>query len=252
MVSSSTSLVNVADDAELRLVSALADVSNTLSVKECEACISDGDASKLLQLITKDTGAMQAFLTMENTEEATACFSLLAALVEKTDNKPAMARALAETVAAAPDASEASVSRKLQLLSVLYNMQTVKVDILTQMFAAAGKYPNVFLAEETTLGALLLAPDDGTSLTPPAPVLVSHLDNWQVSEASRRKIYQTIASSLSDTRKQSFLLLLLESYNKDVDAAGRQAAQQAAVGAIRDPIALFRQQRNMIDRKSVV
>lgn len=247
----SSSLVNVADDAELRLVSALADISNTLNVKDCEACIADGDASKLLQIITKDSGAMQAFITMENTEEATACFSLLAALVEKTDNKPAVARNLAETINAASDSSEATVSRKLQLLSVLYNMQAEKVDILTQMFTAAGKYPDVFLSEESTLGGLLVAPDDGTSLTPAAPVLVAHLDNWQVSVASRRKIYRTIASVLSDSRKQSFLLLLVESYNKDVDAAGRQAAQQAAVGAIRDPIALFRQQRNMMGLRAI-
>ena len=70
MASTSSSLVNVADDAEIRLVSVLAETSSTLSLKDCEACISGGDADKLLQIITKDAGAMQAFLTMENAEEA--------------------------------------------------------------------------------------------------------------------------------------------------------------------------------------
>lgn len=253
MASSSSSLVNVTDDAELRLLSVLSESSNTLSVNDCETCIADGDADKLLHIITKDAGAMQAFLTMDSTEEATACFSLLAALVDKTDNKAAMARALAAAVATASDASEALVSRRLHLLSVLYNMQAEKVDILTHMFAAAAKYPAVFLKEEATLGALLVAPHDATSLTPALPVLVTHLDKWQVSVASRRKIYETIAAALPDIRKQSFLLLLVESYSssKDVDAAGRQAAHQAAVGAIRDPIALFRQQRNLMGLPAV-
>ena len=246
MASTSSNLVNVADDAEIRLVSVLAESSNTLSLKDCEACISGGDADKLLQIITKDSGAMQAFLKMENAEEAASCFALLVALVDKTSSKEAMARKLAQAVTEAPSDSEASVTRKLALLSVLYNMRAEKVDILTQMFVAAGKYPDVFLSEESTLGGLLLAPDDNDVLIPAPPILVSHLEKWGAPLAAKQKLYQTIASVLPDNRKQRFLLLLVESYGNTVDGAGRQAAHQAAVGAIRDPIGLFRQQRNLL------
>lgn len=246
MATTSSNLVNVADDAEIRLVSVLAESSSTLSVKDCEACISAGDADKLLQIVTKDAGAMQGLLTMENAEEATSCFALLAALVDKTQGKETLTRKLAEAVTKAPSSSEDAVARKLGLLSVLYNMREEKVDILTQMFVAAGHFPAVFLTEESTLGALLVAPKEGSSLTPSKPGLVAHLDKWEVSVPARRKLYETIASVLPDNRKQRFLLLLVESYGTDVDGAGRQAAQQAALGAIRDPIGLFRQQRNLL------
>lgn len=252
MAPTSSSLVNVADDAEIRLVSALAESSTTLSVKDCEACISAGDADKLLQIVTKDAGAMQALLTMDNTEEATSCFALLAALVDKTQGKEAMTRKLAEAVTGAPSSSQEAVARKLGLLSVLYNMRAEKVDILTQMFVAAGNFPDVFLTQESTLGALLLvAPQEGTALTPSVPLLVGHLEKWQVPVPARRKLYETIASVLPDNRKQRFLLLLVESYGSDVDGAGRQAAHQAAMGAIRDPIGLFRQQRNLLGLPAV-
>jgi len=246
MATTSSSLVNVADDAELRLVSVLSEKSDTLSVKDCEACISGGDADKLLQIITKDAAAMQAFLTMENADEATNCFALLVALVEKTGAKEATVRKLAESVTGSPSASEEAVTRKLCLLSVLYNMRVEKVDILTQMYLTAGSYPSVFLTEESTLGSLLVAPEDDNALAPSVPLLVAHLDKWGVSVATRRKIYEVIVSVLPDNRKQRFLLLLVESYGKDLDGPGLQAAKQATIGAIRDPIALFRQQRSLL------
>ena len=114
------------------------------------------------------------------------------------------------------------------------------------MYLAAGKFPNVFLTEESTLGALLVAPDDGNALAPSVPLLVTHLEKWGVPVTTRRKLYEVIASVLPDNRKQRFLLLLVESYGKDLDGPGRQAAQQATIGAIRDPIALFRQQRSLL------
>ena len=246
-----STLVNVAEDAEIRLVSVLSESSNTLSVKDCEDCISQGDAEKLLQIITSDAAALQAFVTMDNTEEATSCFAIIAALVVKTGTEHSMVQKLAGGIIGVPNSSEAAVSRKLSLLSVLYNMQSEKVDTLTQMFLAAGSYPDVFLTEESTLGALLVTPDGDTALTPPAPRIVSYLDKWQTSVAARRKLLEAIASVLPDNRKQQFLLLLVQSYGQDIDAAGRQAAVQAAVGVIRDPIGLFRQQRNLLSLPAI-
>jgi translation initiation factor 3 subunit M len=223
-----------------------------LSVKDCEACIAEGDAEKLLQLITNDKGAMQAFVSMENAEDATSCFAIITALVVKTGTEQSMVQKLAGAVVGVPNSSQATVARKLCLLSVLYNMQSEKIDTLTQMFVAAGSYPDVFLTDESALGALLVAQDTGMPMAPAVPRLVSYLDKWQVSLKEKRKLLEAIASVLPDSRKQLFLLLLVESYNGSsggdgiVDATGRQAALQVAVGAIQDPIKLFRQQRNIL------
>jgi translation initiation factor 3 subunit M len=253
-MASSSTLVNVADDAEIRLVSVLAEASGTLSLADCETCIQNQDVNKLLQLVLKDAGSMQTFYRMQSADEAVSCFSILAALVEKTDQPSATAATLVASIVRVADSTQEGVGRTLRLLSVVYNMRSEvneKVALMATLFATAGKFPAVYLKENSTLGNLLNAPPaPAAALAPSPPFLVTNLDSWQVGVPARRVLYDAIAAALpaGDSRKQRFLLLLVESYDKstNVDPIGLQAAKEAAIGAIRDPIGLFRHQRSLL------
>jgi translation initiation factor 3 subunit M len=306
-----SSLVNVAEDAELRLVALLGEYSKTLSVADCEACIAAGDAGKLLTTITSDSDAMQAFVRIPSVEEAVGSFSLLVALLERAaadntnnskGNQPLVSVSkladsiLQGTAIATADAAtttdEELCQRKIRLLAVIYNLRssvTEKCDMLTRMMATAGATPahaELFLASrETTLGSLLV-PDgnehDSSSSTttantsnsssggatttatssfahPAVPRIVHMLDAWNVAMSHRRTLYKTIASVMPphDTRKQRFQLLLVETYSNDaagggaVDKERLEAAKEAAIGAIRDPIALFAHQRNLLNQPAI-
>ena len=111
-LSSSSTLVNVAEDAELRLVRLLADAapSQLLSptfVQECEECMIQADAASLLETIISDKGAMAALFALEPLEEAVSAFSLLAALLDRVsaddpDAETKLAVALADAVIDCP------------------------------------------------------------------------------------------------------------------------------------------------------
>jgi len=281
MVVSST-LVNVSDDAEVRLVSLLAeaappDLLGPTFQDDCQRCIDAGEAGPLLDTVVKDSGAIAALLTIEQTEEATAAFALLAALLDRAGGQGPTVQNLIDAVVSAsqiPDSEE----RKITLLSVLYNMRSnpdEKVNLLRRMIELAGVCSSSdrgtssrdLLAPEQTLGRLLCDPNaDSTSAPaaavtavvfpgeePPQPRLVSLLDSWQVQD--RRDLYRTVASVLpvTDIRKQRFLLLLVESYtDKDASSAHSvDAAKEAAVGAIRDPVSLFVHQRSMLSLPAI-
>eukprot|EP00536_Pseudo-nitzschia_multiseries_P007967 jgi/Psemu1/305351/fgenesh1_kg.193_\ len=80
------------------------------------------------------------------------------------------------------------------------------------------------------------------------------LNEWKIDPAGRRELYQVAAeaSQKSLKAKQQFTLLVVETYSKsDVDAAGLGAAKQAAIGAIRDPVSLFAQQRKIMSLPAV-
>lgn len=262
MVVSST-LVNVSDDAEVRLVSLLAEgapahlLGGTFQA-DCQKCIEAGEAGPLLSTVLKDAGAMAALLTIEADDEAVAAFSLLAALLERA-NRPShdLASALLQTTAV-PESEE----RKIALLAALYNLRSdanEKVELLRHMIELAGKasaqQPNQLLAPNGSLGHLLSCEGDDESTLPKAtcldasqPPLVSLLDSWHIQD--RVALYQAITSTLpaSDVRKQRFVLLLVASFtaaNGTSDVA-REAAQEAAVGVIRDPVSLFALQRNLL------
>eukprot|EP00522_Entomoneis_paludosa_P012113 CAMPEP_0172445514 /NCGR_PEP_ID=MMETSP1065-20121228/5322_1 /TAXON_ID=265537 /ORGANISM="Amphiprora paludosa, Strain CCMP125" /LENGTH=440 /DNA_ID=CAMNT_0013196383 /DNA_START=98 /DNA_END=1420 /DNA_ORIENTATION=+ len=274
----SSRLVNVAEDAELRLVSLLGEHSPSLNVPQCEACINSGNATQLLQLILADKGSVASLVThVPDVEEAIGSFALLVALIAgaNDDQDTAATRSavtgLGNAVVQAGDNAEATCGRKLRLLAILYNLRAPvldKVEVLRQMMIVAGNFPSSFLRAQDPLGNLLLAEDEADdsgektgaaasrlSLTPSAPRIVQLMHSWQIDTEQRFALYQTIvqafqANPLSGVRKQRFLLLSVEcaSSNKTAVAA---AAKEAAIGAVRDPISLFAHQRNILNIPSI-
>jgi translation initiation factor 3 subunit M len=245
MVVSST-LVNVAEDAELRLVSLLSEkAASSDFAATCEACIASEDAAKLIQTIVSDASALSALVQHESSEEAVGAFSILVALLDSsTQSLTSILDAIVQ--------QDGDSSRKLALISVLYNMRAdsqEKCTILSRMFPLASPGD---LAEDQTLGRLLVEESTGLLTNPSIPRIVAMLDSWNVSDSSRRHLYRLIAESMSGTSKQRFLLLLVATYqNQSVDADGLKVAKEVSIGAIRDPISLFTQQRNLMTQPAV-
>lgn len=285
MVVSST-LVNVTEDAELRIVGLMADAapSNLLgnSFRDtCSASISNGDASGLLKAVVGDAGAVSSLMILQ-LDEATAVMSILAALLNRVADKSqqsqlttAMAGAIRKSGQGAEE-DDASLKRKMLLLSILFNMRdesTEKVALLDILIQLAGSNATELLSPESTLGCLLAEPtrsgvlatgnhgisaesSSGTTAVATdamsVPRLAVMLDAWKTPLPARQGLYRTIVSVLPDTdvRKQRFLLLLTESYSS-ADKNGIQAAKEVAIGAIRDPVSLFVQQRNLLKQPAV-
>ena len=218
-MSSSSTLVNVAEDAEQRLVRLLAETAQTTTfVQDCESCISQADACQLLHTILNDGGALGAlFVLVEPPEEAISAFSLLTALLirvgkDRPTEEAGLTQGLADAVTniALPNNNNKDpsdiVQRKVSLLSVLYNMRsngTEKCALLARMVALAT--PDL-LQSGTPLGDMLL--EDLAD----CPRIVALLDTWQVPVAERRELYLEAARGMAAPRKQRFLLLFVDSY----------------------------------------
>jgi len=289
IVSVSSTLVNVAEDAELRLIRLLADSApptllSTTFVQNCESCIMNADASGLIKTVISDSGAVSALFVMEPIDEAMSAFSLLAALLDRVNDdnvKTQLTRHFADAITnvnslsssgGAPTKTAQQLGeRKIALLSVLYNMRPDTQDkklLLTRMIALAGQYAPSFLEAGQPIGrllhedeALLSAPvlegalDSISSsfLGPPAPRIVSMLDSWNIPKSERRDLYRAVADGITDLSiKQRFLLLIVESYDTPkINDEGLKSAQEAALGAIKDPVTLFVHQRNMLSLPAI-
>jgi len=255
---SSSTLVNVAEDAEVRLVRLLAETApkHLLSpsfAEDCQRCIVQGDASGLIRFIVNDSGAICAMLVLEE-QEAVSAFSLLTALLDKVRAEEAsgLAAALADAVEKTQmegEAKENMSTRRITLLSVLYNMRVdgrSKCTLLTKMFRLA--IPSM-LAEDKPLGSLLLEESEAGSLR-----LTALVDGWNITAEDRRELFKAVASSIpGQLQRQRFRLLLIEGYTdvSETDADGLAAAKDAAVGAIQDPVSLFMQQRSMLSMPAI-
>jgi hypothetical protein len=238
-LSSSTTLVNVAEDAELRLVRLLGETAKGASfVQDCEACIQKADAAQLLKTIIKDTGALEALFGLEPTGEAVSAFSLLTALLtrvgrDKPSEEETLTKQLADAVAnikvSGKDPTEL-VQRQIALLSVLYNMRFIgkeKCSLLAQMITLAGASQPSLLEPGKPLGDILHEDVSSSqpSVAPTSPRLVAMLEAWEVPLKDRRELYLAAAQAIpSDSpRKQRFLLLFVESYKDAV--SDRQATR---------------------------
>eukprot|EP00934_Nitzschia_sp_Nitz4_P003215 Nitzschia sp. Nitz4//scaffold13_size275219//52123//53444//NITZ4_000848-RA/size275219-augustus-gene-0.252-mRNA-1//-1//CDS//3329535936//3205//frame0 len=244
----SSALVNVADDAELRLVRLLTETAESTSpsfVQDCEACISSGDASRLLKTIMGERGALAALYALQ--EEAVSAVFLLAALLDRT--KPADASKLVEQLAdslvqAAPESVPPSAV--VSLLATLYNMRAEpleKVSLIIKMIQfAVSRQPSLLEPNTSVLGKWL-----------EVSFLCAMLDDWKIQPALRRPLYLAAAQGVpSKAAKQQFTVLAVETYtSSDVDAEGLKAAEAAAVGAIRDPVSLFTQQRSILSLPAI-
>jgi len=144
--------------------------------------------------------------------------------------------------------------RRILLLSSLYNLRPdgpEKCKLVTSMITLAAAHQPSMLAEGKGLGKLLAEDGSGnSSVGDGVPQIVTLLNGWNVPSSDRRALFRAAASGIPDSvaRKQRFTLLLVESYTEasQVDEAGINAAKEAAIGAIRDPITLFVHQRTML------
>ena len=256
----SSSLVNVTDDAEIRLVSLLAESAQSPAQfqSSCESCISEGDIEGLVRSIMQDEVALQTFSQLNSEEEAVGAFSIFVALVERLGSNSNID--LADIIVKSnPTSSNESRQRAVVLLSVIYNMKSdpvQKCNLLNQMYQVAG--PEL-LAPDRPLGRLLedeLVSIKGNHELALLPRLVVVLDTWKnvVGLAQRRQLFQTIVAALlkQDQRHLRFLLLLVESYQGDtIDSAGKDAATKAALGAIQSPFNSMDQQRNLLQLDAI-
>merc|ERR1712232_517594 len=120
---------------------------------------------------------------------------------------------------------------------------TEKVTLLVKMIRLAGSGESSLLEADNSVLRKWMDPTQ----------LVTMLDEWKVKPAGRRDLYRAAAEgSQNPLSKQQFTLLVVETYSKsDIDAFGLEAAKQAAIGAIRDPVSLFVQQRNILSLPAI-
>jgi len=232
----SSALVNVTEDAELRLVRHLAEGAETTSpsfVEDCEGCIARGDAAKLMTTILAENSAIQA-LSLD--DEAVSAVSLLAALLDRAKDSQLVDKLADSLIQVSTD-----TSKTISLLATLYNMRSdalEKVGLLVKMVKlATERQPSLLEPHNSMLGKWI-----------DASHLPGMLDEWKVDPVSRRPLYLAASEGASTPlAKQRFTLLVLETYSSsDIDPQGVKVAEQAAVGIIRDPVSLFEQQRNIL------
>jgi hypothetical protein len=257
----SSALVNVADDAEHRLVKLLADSAGGTSVvkpnfiEECDACIANGDASKLLRCVTSESNIMTALVTTLNDNEGISAMSLLGALLDrvKDDGSNVITRLLNDLSDAIINVckSTETTCKGVTLLATLYNMRsdpTQKVSLLVKM---------IQLGSSCTPSLLEVSTGNGTSMMLSKLIdptrLTAMLDEWKIPPSGRRDLYKAAAEAISNQNtKQQFTLLVVETYSKsDVDATGVEYAKKAAIGAIKDPVSLFVQQRKLLSQPAI-
>jgi hypothetical protein len=145
-----------------------------------------------------------------------------------------------DTTAGASSASAASKS--IALFATLYNMRTFfseKVGVLAHMITLAAVRDNPH-CWKLILGKWL---DDNK--------LSTMMDDWKISPVQRRQLYKaaTLAAK-GPTAKQRGLTLLLvltcSTSKEGHDAAGLASGREAATWAVRYPVILFIEQRNML------
>jgi len=250
----SSALVNVVDGAELCLVRLLAESAAPGSIRpnfipDCETCIAHSDASQLLKTIVAEQGAVAALVSLD--EEAVSAISLLAACLDQVDDgisSEQMLNELADLIISISNSigSVDVTNKSISLLATLYNMRsdpTEKVTLLVKMIRLAGSGQSSLLEAENSVLRKWMDPTQ----------LVAMLDEWKVEPAGRRDLYRAAAEgSQKPLAKQQFTLLVVETYSQsDIDASGLEAAKQAAIGAIRDPVSLFVQQRNILSLPAI-
>jgi hypothetical protein len=184
----------------------------------------EADASGLIGTIVADPGAIAGLFVLEPLDEAVSAFSLLAALLDRVrEDRPEAEAEIAQDLAdaivkAQVDETQETITRRITLLSTLYNLRSdgrEKCALLAQMVGLA---PPSMLVEGQALGNLIFQDKPSTALVPSEPQLVSMLDSWSVPIVDRRDLYRAIADAIPDStaRKQRFTLLLVDSYKDPV------------------------------------
>lgn len=202
----SSALVNVTEDAELRLVRHLAEAAEESVapgfVQKCEACIAGGDAAKLMATIVAEKGAIKA-LSLD--EEGVSAVSLLAALLDRAKDSKLVDDFANSLMQASSDAT-----KTVSLLATLFNMRSSadeKVGLMAKMIRFATQHQPVLLEPQASvLGKWM-----------DASQMAAMMDEWNIEPSVRRPLYLAASEGASTAvAQQRFTLLALGTYTSTV------------------------------------
>lgn len=284
----SSTLVNTAESAELRLVHILGNHDATSPfVLSCENYIANADATNLLQTILTNTDAVKILMTGDESDEhGTAssygghgAFSLLVSLLSRIDNEAEIKDILALMVQTVEEytssesvddqiARKKLVELKMNMLSTVYNLRSdasEKCCILGRILSlcAFSGVEDLVLDllpdRNTTLGNLL----DGINLERFLPMN-------DLTMSDKRTLYGIVSKVIGKVRdvcidknmsgdvmimdgvKQKFMLKFLATFTEgDLNDESRETAIEVAIGAIRDPVTLLNEQRGILSLPSI-
>lgn len=266
-VGPSSTLVNIAENAEIRLIELLSTTaSSSKFMADCESCIANAQASQLIRTIMQDQGALSSLWTGDVESDGISAFALLVALLERVKEEEngteevesALAMELANTIGSIATNSATSsdtAKRIVGMLCFLYNLRpsgTEKCRLLAQIVTvSASSCPTLLVEEENGELGALIDPDN----------ITQSLEKWNVDIEDKRALLTAFGNAMEGKGnlqyKQRFSLLLLETYNNDSaeniakNAKAMEVAKNTAIGAIKDPISLFVEQRSMLELSAV-
>eukprot|EP00571_Detonula_confervacea_P009029 CAMPEP_0172315254 /NCGR_PEP_ID=MMETSP1058-20130122/24608_1 /TAXON_ID=83371 /ORGANISM="Detonula confervacea, Strain CCMP 353" /LENGTH=436 /DNA_ID=CAMNT_0013029301 /DNA_START=140 /DNA_END=1450 /DNA_ORIENTATION=- len=274
----SSTLVNISDDADLRLIRVLAPSTSdpTSFESACTSAISAGDVGGLLRTVI-DNGAIAGLLQSSySIDEAVSAFSLLTVYLDRLGDASAekeLCEALADAVEKAGDSIEDDGKSEKQsaMVAALFNLRSdgnEKVKLLTKI---------IELADESALSPGQARGVSALADMLDASTLKSSLALWgDIDNAELRALYAAVSKGMdrvlaklakgeaedkttamkiqaAKERKQTYMLLVLGSYKEEsqLDGEATSYAREASIYAIRDPINLFSTQRRILSLPAV-
>ena len=249
----SSTLVNISDDADIRLIRVLApsctsSKNNATFEKDCATSISNGDAAGLLRTVIAN-GAIAGLLSTSYTlDEAVSAFSLLTVYLNRVGEESVakklcgeLTKAVATTAEGGGDVEGSKGEKQVAMIAALFNLRTdanEKIQLLTNI---------VTLANVTSL-----SPSEQKGVNALADMLeVSNLKAlctlWgNVENAELRALYSAVSKGMDRVlasleggankddksndrkvkaameQKQAYMLLFLETYKDEVREIERE------------------------------
>mmetsp|Transcript_17931 Transcript_17931/g.25533 ORF Transcript_17931/g.25533 Transcript_17931/m.25533 type:complete len:422 (+) Transcript_17931:44-1309(+) len=255
----SSTLVNISENADVHLIHLLtenapSDLLGKTFAADCEGLIANANAPGLLQMILKDDGAMTSLFNIgPQLEDCVSAFLLLASLIQRIPSEQDQSAVAAEVAEAIYKATKFDAVKRIAMLAALYNLRVDGVErcrLLEMLVKLASSSPelNPMLLEGQPLGDMLSA-----------NYLQKLMEFWNVPVLERRNLYHVVAHGISslegsEKRKQRLFLLFLDTYTQrsELDADALEASKEAAIGAIRDPVTLFVEQRTMLSMPAIL
>ncbi|KAL7530347.1 hypothetical protein ACHAXR_003438 [Thalassiosira sp. AJA248-18] len=275
----SSTLVNISDDADIRLIRVLAPSTTDPPAFEtaCATAISNRDAAGLLRTVI-DNGAISGLVSSTySVDEAVSAFSLLTVYLDRVGDaklEKKLCGMLADAVGKNTEGSDGGGNGEKQsaMVAALFNLRTdgdEKVQLLTK------------IVELANVSALAPGQPKGVSALADmldASTLASSLKLWgTIGNDELRALYAAVSKGMdrvlaklakddgedktvmmkikaAKERKQSYMLLFLETYKEEsqLDDQATSYAQEAALHAIRDPINLFSTQRRILSLPAII
>ena len=236
----SSTLVNVVEDADIRLIRVLAQSTSSPSAFEstCSSCIASGDDAGLLRAVISQPGAIAGLLEDSfSVDECVSAFSLLAAILDRLGDEKLekeLVVALADAVGSDEGDDASKREKRSAMVAALFNLRSDGVEKTRLLARIVDMADTTALAPGGPKGLLTLADMlDSTSLQ-------STLALWGgVPDVDRRELYRAVVKAMDKVlaklvkegevdkttekkikaareRKQTYLLLTLETYEDEV------------------------------------